>query len=80
MTSNALQVTFFVAIICWIFVVDFPDKAHRAWGFLSEEECGFILRRIDRDRSDASPEAFNIKKFLRPALDLKIWGLGMKFL
>lgn len=74
------QLTFIVGIVCFVFVVDFPDKAHRAWGFLSERECTFVLRRLDRDRSDANPEPFNMRKFLRPALNLKIWGLGMIFL
>jgi hypothetical protein len=69
-----------VGIVCFIFVVDFPDKGHKAWGFLTQEECTFILRRLDRDRADAQPEPFSMAKFLRPALDLKIWGLGMIFL
>lgn len=25
-------------------------------------------------------EAFSLKKFLRPAIDLKIWGFGLIFL
>ncbi|KAJ0416322.1 major facilitator superfamily domain-containing protein [Aspergillus carlsbadensis] len=71
--------TFIVGICCMIFVVDFPDKGHNAWGFLNERECAFILRRLNRDRADANPEPFNIVKFLRPALDLKIWGFALIF-
>ncbi|CAG8899827.1 unnamed protein product [Penicillium egyptiacum] len=71
--------SFTVGLLCWIFVVDFPDKAHKAWGFLNERECAFILRRLDRDRGDASPEPFSLDKFLRPALDLKIWGFALIF-
>jgi hypothetical protein len=63
-----------------VFVVDFPDKGYNTWGFLTEQECAFILRRLDRDRSDANPEPFNLVKFLRPALDLKIWGFAFIFL
>ncbi|KAL2859833.1 major facilitator superfamily domain-containing protein [Aspergillus lucknowensis] len=71
--------SFTVGILCWVFVVDFPDKAHKAWGFLNARECAFILRRLDRDRADASPEPFSLKKFLSPALDLKIWGFALIF-
>lgn len=60
-------------------IVDFPDKAHNAWGFLSEKECAFVIRRLNRDRGDADPEPFNLKKFLKPALDLKVWGFGVVF-
>ncbi|EAS30930.3 phthalate transporter [Coccidioides immitis RS] len=68
-----------VAIICYIFIVDFPDKADKAWGFLNSKEQAFILRRLNKDRGDADPEPFTFAKFLRPALDLKIWGFAMIF-
>lgn len=72
--------TFIIGILCMIFVVDFPDRAYKAWGFLSEKECAFVLRRLNRDRADASPEPFSLGKFLRPALDLKIWAFAFIFL
>ncbi|KAL2862509.1 major facilitator superfamily domain-containing protein [Aspergillus lucknowensis] len=71
--------TFIIGILCMVFVVDFPDKGHKTWGFLNEKECQFILRRLDKDRADANPEPFSLIKFLRPALDLKVWGLGLIF-
>ncbi|OJJ54955.1 hypothetical protein ASPSYDRAFT_34775 [Aspergillus sydowii CBS 593.65] len=72
--------TFIIGILCMIFVVDFPDRASKAWGFLSEKECAFVLRRLNRDRADANPEPFSLGKFLRPALDLKIWAFAFIFL
>ncbi|KAJ0413500.1 major facilitator superfamily domain-containing protein [Aspergillus carlsbadensis] len=57
-------VTFVSGIICFIFVVDFPDKGHKAWAFLTEQECAF---------------PFSLSRSFRPALDLKVWGLGMIF-
>ncbi|KAL3473212.1 major facilitator superfamily domain-containing protein [Aspergillus californicus] len=71
--------TFIIGILCMIFVVDFPDKGFNTWGFLNERECAFILRRLNRDRADAHPEPFSIVKFLRPALDPKIWGFALIF-
>ena len=62
-------------------LVDFPDKAAKgSWRFLSERECNFILRRVEKDRGDSRLEAFTLGRFLRPALDLKIWGFALIFL
>ena len=61
-------------------MVDFPDKAYKSWRFLNEKECAFIVRRINRDRADGDAEPFTLKRFLTPALDLKVWGFAMIFL
>ncbi|KAL2853474.1 major facilitator superfamily domain-containing protein [Aspergillus pseudoustus] len=53
--------SFTVGLLCWVFVVDFPDKAHKV------------------DRGDASPVLITLKKFLGPALDLKLWGFALIF-
>jgi hypothetical protein len=60
--------------------VDFPDRAAKSWKFLNQKECDFIVRRINNDRKDGDLEAFSLKKFLRPAGDLKIWGFALIFL
>jgi hypothetical protein len=59
--------------------VDFPDKAFNCWHFLNENECAFIIRRINRDRLDGETERFTLKRFLKPALDVKIWGYAVMF-
>lgn len=69
-----------IGILTIIFLVDFPDRAHKSWNFLNEKETAFVVRRINRDRSDGDAEPFTLKRFLRPALDLKIWGFAMIFL
>ncbi|KKZ62320.1 hypothetical protein EMCG_00394 [[Emmonsia] crescens] len=71
--------TIIVGILIYIFLVDFPDKAHKAWNFLNQDECSFIIRRLNKDRGDADAEPFTMRRFLRPALDLKIWAFGMIF-
>ncbi|KAL4902729.1 hypothetical protein BDW74DRAFT_186690 [Aspergillus multicolor] len=68
-----------IGILAIVFLVDFPDRAHKSWKFLSEKECAFVVRRINRDRSDGDAEPFTMKRFLKPALDLKIWGFAMIF-
>ena len=62
----------------WL-LVDFPEEAHKCWRFLSADECAFIIRRVNKDRGDALPEPFTFSRFLRPALDLKIWGFAVIF-
>jgi MFS family permease len=69
-----------IGVLAMIFLVDFPDRAHKSWKFLSERECAFVVRRINRDRSDGDAEPFTLKRFMKPALDLKIWGFAMIFL
>lgn len=60
-------------------LVDFPDRAAKSWHFLNQRECDFIVRRINADRHDGNAEPFSLKKFLKPGLDLKIWGFAMIF-
>ncbi|KAJ5162779.1 Major facilitator superfamily domain general substrate transporter [Penicillium coprophilum] len=72
-------ITGVIGILCFFFLVDFPDRAHKSWRFLNERECAFIVRRINKDRNDGDLEAFSLKKFLKPALDLKIWAFAMIF-
>ncbi len=67
-------------MLCYVFLVDFPDRAAKSWKFLNQKECDFIVRRINNDRKDGDSEAFSLIKFLRPAADLKIWGFAMIFL
>jgi len=74
------QLSCIVAIIGAFLLVDFPERAHKSWKFLTEAECAFVLRRVNKDRGDAVAEKFSTGKFLRPALDLKIWGFALIFL
>ncbi|KAF2726131.1 MFS general substrate transporter, partial [Polychaeton citri CBS 116435] len=72
--------TVIVAALGYVFLVPFPDNnAHKAWGFLNQREVEFIIARVNADRSDVAAEAFTIGRFLRPALDLKVWGFALIF-
>ncbi|KAJ5819594.1 hypothetical protein N7474_005185 [Penicillium riverlandense] len=68
-----------IGMVCFVFLVDFPDRAAKSWRFLTEKESAFIIRRINQDRRDGDLEPFSLGKFLMPALDPKIWGFGMIF-
>ncbi|KAH7391040.1 major facilitator superfamily domain-containing protein [Phaeosphaeria sp. MPI-PUGE-AT-0046c] len=71
--------TVFLGIVGYWALVDFPDKAHTSWHFLNERETKFIIDAVNRDRGDAKPEPWNLRKFLRGGLDIKIWGFAMIF-
>lgn len=73
-------ITIVVGLLGYIFTVDFPDQAHKAWRFLSEREVAFIVRRLNHDRQDAEAEKFSFGRFFKPALDFKVWAFGLLFL
>jgi MFS family permease len=68
-----------IALIGYVLIVDFPEHAHKCWKFLSKAECDFVIRRVNKDRSDATVEPFTMKAFLIPALDFKVWCFAMLF-
>ncbi|EAU30209.1 predicted protein [Aspergillus terreus NIH2624] len=49
------QITGVVGLLTYFLVVEFPDKCHKSWRFLSEDEAAFIIRRLNIDRDDAVP-------------------------
>lgn len=69
--------TCFLGIVGYWALVDFPDKAHTSWHFLSRREALFIIDRVNKDRGDAKPEPWSTKKFFRGGADIKIWGFAM---
>ncbi|EUC31339.1 hypothetical protein COCVIDRAFT_94759 [Bipolaris victoriae FI3] len=71
--------TCFLGIVGYWALVDFPDKAHRSWKFLTEREAKFIIDRVNRDRGDAKPEPFSLGRFLKGGTDIKIWGFALIF-
>lgn len=48
--------------------------------FLNQEEVDFVVARIEQDRKDVIPEEFNTAKYLKGALDLKVWGFAWIFM
>jgi len=74
--------TIVVGFIGWYFIVDFPElAAKKGLGkkFLTENEAAFVVARIEKDRHDAFPEEFKVGKYLKNALDLKIWAFAALF-
>jgi len=65
----------------YVLIVDFPEKATNTFGlkFLNQREVDFVVARIEKDRHDAIPEEFNVVKYLKNGLDLKVWGFAALF-
>ncbi|EXJ75775.1 uncharacterized protein A1O5_00282 [Cladophialophora psammophila CBS 110553] len=73
--------TCILAIGSYFLIVDFPEKATDTFGFkfLNQKEVDFVVARIEKDRHDAIPEEFRLGKYLKNALDLKVWGFAWLF-
>lgn len=72
------QITCLIAGLGFLFLLSFPDsKSSKSLKFLTEDERRVIIARVNRDRGDATLEAFSWKKFLRPAADIRIWGYAL---
>ncbi|KAF2027210.1 MFS general substrate transporter [Setomelanomma holmii] len=73
-----------IGLIGWYYIVDFPELAAKPSKtqrkFLTQPEADFIVARIEKDRHDVVAEEFNIRKYLKGALDLKVWGFAAIFM
>ena len=70
-----------IGFITFALLVDMPSNAHKAWRFLTEREVAFVMQSLrDDSRGSDEHEPFNLKKFLEPARDLKIWAFGLMYL
>jgi len=77
-------ITCVVAGIGALTIADFPEKAAKttrsfAIPFLNQKEADFIVARIERDRHDAIATEFNLAKYLKSGLDLKVWAFAALF-
>lgn len=66
-----------IALIGAFTIADFPEKAAKntksfALAFLNQKEAEFVVARIERDRHDAIAEDFNLAKYLKCGMDLKV--------
>jgi MFS family permease len=73
--------TCIMALVSFIFIVDFPELSTKSFGlkFLNEKEAEFVCARIEKDRHDVLPTEFHLGNYLQNALDLKVWGFAALF-
>lgn len=70
------------AIIGYFTIVRFPDqeKKKQSFWFLNPEQIEFVTDKLDKDRSDVEIDSFSMKKYLKPAKDIEVWGFALIFL
>jgi hypothetical protein len=66
-------ITIVLGILTFWWMVDFPERAHRSFMFLSEAEGRVAAARIERDRGDVEPDEFTWRKVLVHAADFKVY-------
>ncbi|KAH7157167.1 major facilitator superfamily domain-containing protein [Dactylonectria macrodidyma] len=78
--EGAITVGF--AFIGFVFTLPFPDQllASGVKSSFTREELEIILDRVDRDRSDAEPDALTFRKVGRTGLRWELWVYGFMFL
>ncbi|KAI1616636.1 phthalate transporter [Exophiala viscosa] len=69
-------VTCLLAFVAYFIIVDFPEDSPKSWHFLNEAEAAWVVARIEKDRSDTLPDKFSVGKYLRNALDSKVWAFA----
>jgi hypothetical protein len=72
--------TCILAVGAWFIIVDFPEDSPQSWHFLNEAEATWVVARIEKDRSDTFPDKFSVGKYLRNALDSKVWAFAWLYM
>ncbi len=68
-----------IGLATYLWIVDFPEKAHLSFYFLNEEETRIAVSRLQKDRGDVVPTSFAWAEVLRNFLDPKIYGFAAQF-
>jgi len=69
------------AIIGYFTIVRFPDQEKRkqSFWFLKPDQIDFVIEKLEKDRSDVEIDAFSMRKYLKPARDIEVWGFALIF-
>lgn len=70
------QVTCVIGMVTYLWIVDFPENAHRSFFFVNKAETELAVSRIQQDRGDVKLEPFSWSVLFRQFLDIKIYGFA----
>ena len=73
------QVACLIGVTTYWWIVDFPEKAHLSFHFLSKDEAERAVARIQLDRGDVQPRQFGWSEVLRHFGDWKVYGFAAMF-
>lgn len=62
----------FLAVIAYLFIPAFPDQN----SFLTPKQTELVLKRIDDDRGDATPDSITYQKIMKHLSEWTIWVYG----
>lgn len=72
-------ITVLIGVGGYFALADFPDRASKSLGFLNPQEIAWAVRRVQRDRGDATQEPFQWRPFFACASDVKLWLFSIIF-
>ncbi|KAF4629573.1 hypothetical protein G7Y89_g8573 [Cudoniella acicularis] len=68
-----------IGFLTYFWIVDFPEKCHKSFHFLTPEEQAFAETRITDDRGDVKAEPFAWRRCIVHFLDAKIYAFCALF-
>ncbi|RAH76353.1 hypothetical protein BO86DRAFT_383902 [Aspergillus japonicus CBS 114.51] len=72
--------TIIIALLGYLFTVDFPEAAHRnTFRFLTPSDLEIVIDRVRRDQDDVKLNPFELTAYLRHALDWRLWLFAANF-
>lgn len=72
-------ITAALGLLTYVWMVDFPELAHRSFKFLTPAEQRLAVHRINADRGDVAPTPFSWHEVLQHAADPKAYGFAAMF-
>ncbi|KJA28875.1 hypothetical protein HYPSUDRAFT_61710 [Hypholoma sublateritium FD-334 SS-4] len=66
-------ITMFLAVITYLFIPAFPDQN----SFLTPKQTELVLKRIDNDRGDATPDPITYQRIMKHLSEWTIWVYGL---
>lgn len=72
--------TILIGLIGAYLIVDFPQAALNSRSFLTPDELGHVIRKLEQDRGEVDEIKFSWSAYLRSGLDPKVWAFGLIFM
>ncbi|KAJ9640129.1 hypothetical protein H2204_003354 [Knufia peltigerae] len=72
--------TILIGLIGAYLIVDFPQAALNSRSFLTPDELGHVIRKLEQDRGEVDEIKFSWSAYLRSGLDPKVWAFGLIFI
>ncbi|KAF5325589.1 hypothetical protein D9611_000298 [Ephemerocybe angulata] len=69
------SITIGTAVLAFLMLPVFPEQNK----FLTKEETAFVVKRLNEDRGDVTPDEVTFKKVLHHLSDWTIWAYGFMF-